>query len=219
MAGPPRASRLPKVDPAITRLVAGIIATAVLVWVGTRAARRATSARSELRLVEATLADFADLRKRYAPAVAAESIAWRRTMMELQDLGVGGDERLALTQSVALAAESAGLENVKVLIGEADTTARDGRPSRGGVGRKSASFGLTVEGRGGMAALLTFLGRLPRSVDATQVGMVRHPSEGASHRVSLVVYELTFDNDPSSGLRTPGERDAARGGGAARPGG
>ena len=207
-----------KIDPAITRLAAGILAIGVLGWSGLRAARRAEAARTELRTIEAALADFADLRKRYAPAVAAESIAWRRTWMELQDLGIVGDERLAVTQSVALAAESAGLRNVKVLISGADTTGQSERLSGRGVGRKPASFGLTVEARGGMAALLTFLGRLPHSVDATQLSMVRHPSGGASHTVSLVVHELTFDNDQPPPW-APAQRNGARDRGASRPGG
>ena len=215
---PPKAA-LAAVDPAITRLIVGVVAIGLLGWSGLRAARRAAAATSELKAVQATIADFAELRKRFAPAAAAESIAWRRTLMELQSLGVADDERLAITREVASAAESAGLQNVKVVIGEADTTGVAERLSKGGVGRKSASFGLTVEARGGMASVLTFLGRLPLSVTATSLGMQRDPAGGARHRVSLAVYELTFENDPPPGLWAPAQRDSAGAGRAARPGG
>lgn len=213
------ASLLAKLDPAITRLAAGLVAIGLLGWSGLRAARRTALADKEARTLNSTLSAFADFRKRYSPAAAAESIAWRRTWMELQDLGTSGDERLAMTQSVALAAESAGLRDVKVLIAGSDTTRVDKRHSKGGVGRRSASFSLNVECRGSMASILTFLGRLPPSVTATQLAMTRLVEGGARHRISLAVYEITFDNGPPTGLWAPAERRGDRARGDSRPGG
>lgn len=207
-----------KIDPALTRFVVGLLAIGLLGWAGLRAARRASATRAELRAASAALASFADLRQRYSPAVAAESIAWRRTWMELQDLGVVGDERLATAQFLARAAESAGMRDVKVHIAPPDTSSLAERLSRGGVGRKPASFSLSLEGRGGMTSVIALLGRLPHSVTATRLSMTRDGSS-ARHRLSFAVYELTFENGPPSGLWSPAERVGAGVGGSRRPGG
>lgn len=212
-------SLIAKVDPSITRLVFAIVAVGLLGWSGIKASRRGSAARDELKRAEATLASFASLRQRYEPAVAAESIAWRRTLMELQDLGVVGDERLAVTQRVARAAEFAGLRDVKVLIGPPDTTGSEERLSTEGVRRQPASFGLTVESRGGLRSVIAFLGQLPPSVAATQLSLIRRDGAGR-HRISLAVYELTFTNGPPpSNLWSSAERVSPRDGGSPRPGG
>jgi hypothetical protein len=214
----PGGSAMARLDPAITRLAVGLVAIGLLGWAGLRAARRGAAVRTELRTADMTLASFADLRRRYSPAVAAESIAWRRTWMELQDLGIVGDERLATAQFLARAAESAGLRDVKVHIAPPDTSSLAERLSRGGIGRKPASFGLSLEGRGGMSSVIALLGRLPHSVTATRLGMTRQGSS-ARHQLSFAVYELTFENGPPSGLWSPAERDGAGAGGGRRPGG
>ena len=101
--------------PSVTRLIAALAGSALLVWSGVRVSREGAVKRADLESARATLSTFADWRQRYQPAVAAESIAWRRTLMELHSLGVIGDERLALTQSVARAAEVAGLSTPEML--------------------------------------------------------------------------------------------------------
>ena len=201
---------LAKVSPAVTRLACGIIAVGILGWAGVRARQRGDTARSELRAVRAALDEFASLRQRYQPAAAAESISWRRTWMELQALGVVGDERLASTQEVARAAEAAGLNGVKVLIGPAGTKGGEKRLSTEGVERKPASYSLVVEGRGGMRSVIAFLGQLPPSVAPTQIGMARQAGS-ARHRISLAVYELQFTNGPppNSLWSSPERRTAA----------
>ena len=191
-------------NPAVTRLIAAVLGAGLLVWGGIHAARAGTANRAELRRAEATVATFADWRRRYRPAVAAESIAWRRTLMELQALGVIGDERLALTQAIARAAEIAGLRDVRVHIGAADTTGSDARLSTEGVRRQSAPFGLVVECRGNLQAVVSFLGELPASVAPTTLSLVRQDGRGR-HRLSLAVYELQFSNAPPT-LSSPLER-------------
>ena len=206
------------VTPAATRLLAAILGIGVLSWGGIHASRAGFARRAELREARATLETFAEWRRRYRPAVAAESIAWRRTFMELQDLGIVGDERLALTQVVARAAEFAGLRDVRVGITEQpDTTGSDARLSTEGVRRQSAPFGLMVECRGNLQAMVAFLGQLPPSVAPTALVLVRQDGRGR-HRVTLAVYELEFANAPQS-LRTPLERGAVARGGGGRSGG
>ena len=124
--------------------------------------------------------------------------------MELHALGVVGDERLSLTQTVTRAAEAAGLRDVRVLIGAADTTGLDTRLSTEGVRRQSAPFGLVVECRGNLQAIVTFLGELPSSVAPTTLSLVRQDGR-ARHRLSLAVYELQFLNGPPT-LWSPLER-------------
>lgn len=196
MAGPPRISmRIPAIDPAWTRFAACVLAAALLAWTGIRVWRVNGQRRQQLKQAEATLATFADWRRRFQPAVAAESIAWRRTLLELRAMGVVGDERLELTRYVARAAEEAGLRDVRVTIGPPDTTASSERLSTEGVGRKPASFSLLVECRGGLPAVVGFIGLLPPSVSATQLSLLRQDGQ-ARHRLSLGVYEVTFANGP-----------------------
>lgn len=201
---------LARVNPAVTRLICAVIAIGLLGWSGMRARQRGDAARTELRTARAALDEFASLKQRYRPAVAAESISWRRTWMELQALGVAGDEKLASTQQVARAAEYAGLSGVKVHIGPSDTTGAEKRLSTEGVERKSASYSLVVEGRGGMRSVIAFLGQLPPSVAPTQLTMARQ-SGSARHRISLAVYELLFTNGPppNSLWSSPERRPAA----------
>lgn len=202
---------------AVTRLVAALLGAFLMAWAGYRAARAGSARRADLRRAEATLATFADWRRRFEPAVAAESITWRRTLMELQALGIIGDERLALTQAVGRAAEIAGLRDVRVLIDSPDTTGSYERLSTEGVRRLSAPFGLVVECRGNLQAVVTFLGELPPSVAATNLSLVRQDGR-ARHRLSLAVYELQLSNGPSN-LWSPLERGNPRRVGAGRTGG
>jgi len=210
-------ARAAAIDPAVTRLVAALVGAGLLVWGGLHASRAGTANRADLRRAESTLATFAEWRRRYEPAVAAESIAWRRTLMELQSLGVIGDERLAVTQSVSRAAEAAGLRDVRVMIGVADTTGSDARLSTEGVRRQSAPFGLVVECRGNLQAVVAFLGELPPSVAPIALSLVRQDGT-ARHRVVLAVYELQFSNGPPT-LWSPLERSDSAGVGVSRFGG
>jgi hypothetical protein len=182
-------------SPPVTRLVAAVIGVSLLGWAGYRATQSGAARRADLRRAEATLATFADWRRRYEPAVAAESIAWRRTLMELQAIGVIGDERLALTRMVGRAAEAAGLRDVRVTIDAPDTTGSDERLSTEGVRRQAAPFGLVVECRGNMQGIVTFLGGLPSSVAPTSLSLVRQDGR-ARHRLLLAVYELQLSNGP-----------------------
>lgn len=188
-----------RASPALTRLIAAVVGIVVLSLAGIRASRAGAERRAELRSARVTLATFADWRRRYRPAVAAESIAWRRAWMEVRDLGVIGDERLAVTQHVARAAEFAGLQGVRVLIDGPDTTGSDARLSTSQVRRRPAAFGLVVECRGNLRSVLAFLGALPPSVAPTSVNLLRQDGAGsdARHRFTLAVYELDFENAPA----------------------
>jgi hypothetical protein len=205
------------VRPHVVFIVAGVLSIAILAWAGVRAWRLDNTRRDDLRRAEATLTTFAALRQRYEPAVAAESIAWRRTWLQLQELGVGPDERLSLTQRVARAAESAGLRSVRVHIEPADTAGLQARPSTEGVQSKLASYSLRVECRGSLEAVLGFLGQLPPSVAPTQLSLVRQDGR-SPHRISLAVYELTFTNGVPRGWSSLERSDPGAGDGS-RPGG
>lgn len=204
-------------NPTVTRLAAAALGAVLLLWSGVRVSRADSARQAELKRAQATLATFAEWKRRYEPAVAAESIAWRRTLMELQALGVIGDERLALTKSVSRAAEAAGLRDVKVLIDAPDTTGSDARLSTVGVRRQAAPFGLVVECRGNLQAIVSFLGELPPSVAPTNLNLVRQDGR-ARHRLLLAVYELQFSNGSAS-LSTPLERSNPRRVGVGRVGG
>ena len=211
-----------RLTPFVTRLAAAILGIVVLAWAGSRASRAGFERRAAFRQARTTLATFADWRSRYRPAVAAESIAWRRAWMEVRDLGVLGDERLAVTQHVARAAEFAGLQSVRVTIEEPDTTGSEARLSTREVRRRTAPFGLVVECRGNLQSVLAFLGALPPSVAATSMSLVRQDGK-ARHRLTLAVYELDLDNVPTPTVPSvslaPVERRAASGSGGDRAGG
>jgi hypothetical protein len=207
---------LASVNPAVTRLLAAAFGIGVLAWGGLSASRAGAARRVELKQLQGVLSTFEGWRRRFRPAIAAESIAWRRTMLQLQSLGVVGDERLALTRSITVAAEAAGLTDVRVWVQGPDTTGSAERLSTEGVLRQSAPFGLSVECRGNLQAVVAFLGELPPSVAPTQLILVRQDGR-ARHRLTLAVYELEFSNDPTS-LWTPVERRDLRPGGGDRSG-
>jgi hypothetical protein len=200
------------ITPALTRLIAALLGVMVLAWAGIRATKSGNARRADLKRAETTLGTFVEWRRRFEPAVAAESIAWRRTLMELQALGVIGDERLAVTQVVGRAAEVSGLRDVRVLIDPPDTTASDARLSTEGVRRQLAPFSLVVECRGNLQAVVAFLGELPPSVAPINLSLVRQDGR-ARHRLSLAVYELQLSYGFPSTIGTPVERgDVYRGG-------
>ncbi len=212
---------MPKIDPALSVLAAALVVIGVLTWSGFRSARAAGERRVALTRAQTELAGFEDLRARYAPAVAAESLSWRQTWMRLRDIGVLGGDRLGLTGAVSRVAEESGLRDVRVLIGPPDTTGVETRLSTGGIRRKPAPFSLLVEARGGMQSVIGFIGRLPPSVAVTQLSLVQQDG-GRRHRISLAVYELEFTNGPPSipsDLWSPVERGAPGGGDGGRPGG
>ena len=215
--GHPEATTRTRFRPELALIVAGTAAVVLLAFSGMRAWRLDTSRRLELRRAESTLETFADLRRRYEPAVAAESIAWRRTWLQLQELGVGGDERLSLTQRVTRSAEAAGLRNVRVLIEEPDTAGQQPRLSTDGVQSKPAPYSLRVECHGGLESVIAFLGQLPPSVAPTRLSLLRQDGRG-QHRITLAVYELTFDNGVPPGWSAL-ERGSGGAGGNDRPGG
>ena len=194
MTSPATASAKKAVDPAILRLLVATLAVALFAWGGTRSWRAKSAVQRDLDHANTTLSSFADLRRKYQPAVAAESISWRRTWMAVLELGVVGDERMTMAHSITRSAESAGLRDVRVLITSADTTGSDRRLSTEGVRRKSAPFGITVQSHGGLRPVVAFLGLLPPSVAATHIDVARQ--DGGTNSITLAVYELQFANNP-----------------------
>ena len=207
-----------RLSPAVTRIAAALLGTAVLLLAGLRARRAGEERRTQLRAAESTLATFADWRRRFQPAVAAESISWQRTWMEVRDLGIVGDERVALTQHVARVAEFAGLRSVRVMIGAPDSTGAEARLSTSSIRRQPASFGLVVDCRGSLQSIVSFLGGLPPSVAVTGMRLVRQ-NGAARHRLTLAVYELDFNDIAPPVAGAPAERRTAAGGGRDRAGG
>ena len=202
--------------PPVVLLAVAVFALVLLAGVGIRAWKLDSARQVDLRRAESVLSSFADLKRRYVPAVAAESIAWRRTWLDLQELGVGSSEQpLVLTQRVARSAEDAGLTAVKVHIEAPDTL---GKPfTAEGVQSKPASYSLRVECRGGLASVLAFLDQLPPSVSPTQFSLMRQDGRGP-HRISLAVYELTL-TDGAAADWSSSERGGAGVGRGDRPGG
>ena len=184
--------------------------------VGYRAWKLDAARQLELRRAQSVLSSFADLRRQYVPAVAAESIAWRRAWLQLQELGVGNEPALSLTQRVTRSAEDAGLTGVRVLVEGPDTLGQE-RVSTEGVQSKPASYSLRVECRGGLPAVLAFLGQLPPSVAPTRLSLVRQDGRGP-HRISLAVYEITLTNGAPADWSSM-ERGSAGVGRSDRPGG
>lgn len=217
MTTPVRPSTPASLPPHLVLLLAGVLATALLAWSGTRSAKLSAARARDLTRAQSTLASFADLRRRYEPAVAAESIAWRRAWLQLQELGVASGERLNLTTQVTRAAEDAGLRDVRVLIAAPDTTGQQPRLSTEEAQSTPAPYSLRVECRGGLESVLAFLDHLPPSVAATRLSLVRQDGQ-AAHRISLAVYEFTFTNGVPSGWSSI-ERGSVGSGGSRRPGG
>jgi hypothetical protein len=197
MAPPSRRLRLGALSPAMTRLIFAGLGAAILAWTGLRVTASGNANRIALREARAALARYDGWRRAYQPPSATEPAAWRRSGMEAQQLGIVGDERLELTQAISRAAEIAGLRDVRVRVVPSDTTGSEARLSTEGVQRSPASFGLLVEGRGSLQAMANLLGRLPSSVAATNLHLVRQDGR-ARHQLQLAVYEVSFSNGISS---------------------
>ena len=210
-------TRVLGISPVVTRLAVTGLGVALLAWAGIRTSRTAEAKRGQLRQADSVLTTFADWRRRYRPVVAAESIAWGRTRLQVERLGVLGDERLALTRMITQAAEAAGLQDVRVRIQPPDTTGSAARLSTEGVLRRTAPFGLSVEGRGSLQAMVAFLGELPPSVAPTDLVLVRQDGR-ARHRLTLAVYEIELLNGSPADW-TPQERGDSRRVGVNRVGG
>lgn len=204
------------VSPAHSRLLFSALAALLLGWTALRVTKAGDAHRAALRDVRASLAAIQAWRGDFRAAAPAESLTWRRATVEAQELGVAGDERLALTQAIARTAEAAGLRDVRVRAVPPDTTGAEARLSSEGVLRQPAPFGLLVECRGSLQAVVTLLGQLPPSVAATSIELVRQDGR-ARHRLMLAVYELGFANVTSHG--SPAERGNSRPGRAGRGGG
>jgi hypothetical protein len=210
---------LDTITPAHSRLLSAAAAAVLLAWTAVSITRTGNAHREALREARATLAAFEGWRRGYRPPEAAESLAWRRTRMEVQELGIAGDERLALTQAISRAAEAAGLRDVRVRVAPADTTGSEARLSTEGVRRQPAPFGLLVECRGNLQAVVNLLGQLPPSVAVTSLELMRQDGgRPARHRLVLAVYELSLSNaTPTFG--SPSERGNAPDRGGAGLGG
>ena len=213
--------RMPRISPSVTLIVSAFLTIGILTWSGLRSGKAASARKGELSRMRGELAGFEDLNRRYAPAVAAESLSWRQTWVQLRDLGVYGDDRLGMTGTVSRVAEESGLRDVRVLLGPPDTTGVEKRLSTEGIRRKAAAFSLLVEARGGMRSVIAFIGQLPPSVAVTRLSLVKQDGR-QRHRISLAVYELELSNGsppPTSDLWPPVEPGAPVGGDGGRPGG
>jgi hypothetical protein len=214
--------RLAEITPAHSRFVFAALAVVLLAWTAARVTRAGKAHRAALRDARASLATLDSWRRGFRAPVAAESLAWRRTTMEAHELGIAGDERLALTQAISRAAEAAGLRDVRVRLAPPDTTGSEARLSTEGVRRQPASFSLLVEFRGSLQAVVNLIGQLPPSVAATSMTLVR-PDAGAGvgrarHRLTLAVFEISVLNDTPI-LGSPSERGDSPGGSDGRVGG
>jgi hypothetical protein len=202
--------RLDEVTPAHSRFAFAAVSAILLAWTAARVTRTGNAHRAALRDARASIAVLDEWRRGFQPPAAAESLAWRRAAMDASELGIAGDERLELTRAVSRAAEAAGLRDVRVRVSPPDTTGSEARLSTEGIRRQPAPFGLLVECRGNLQALVNLLGQLPPSVAATSLHLVRQDDRGrARHRLVLAVYELSFSHGTPS-LGSPSERGDSR---------
>lgn len=202
--------RLDEVTPAHSRFVFAALSAMLLAWTVARVTRTGNAHRAALREARASIAVLDSWRRGFQPPAAAESLAWRRATMKANELGITGDERLELTQAISRAAEAAGLRDVRVRLSPPDTTGSEARLSTEGVRREPAPFGLLVECRGNLQAVVNLLGQLPPSVAATSLHLARQDDRGrARHRLTLAVYELSFSHVTPS-LGSPSQRGNPR---------
>jgi hypothetical protein len=211
--------RLASLSPAHSRFAFAAVSAILLAWTAARVTRAGNAHRAALSDTRQTIAMLDSWRRGFEAPAPAESLAWRRAALDANELGIAGDERLALTQAISRAAESAGLRDVRVRVSAADTTGSEARLSTEGVRRQPATFGLLVECRGNLQAVVNLLGQLPPSVAATSLHLVRQDDRGrARHRIVLAVYELSFSHGIPT-LGSPLERRNPRDGSDGRIGG
>jgi len=135
----------------------------------------------------------------FVPASSAEMLAWRAVEDRVRTLGTFPDERLALAERIAAAAEGGGMRGVRVLFLSADSAGAGGftRPTVGRIAFRPADYSLVLQGHGSLDAVHRALVALPPSVLVRHVALVRE--EGA---VRLSAQILVFER--SEAHATPG---------------
>ena len=179
-------------------------------WVGLSAQRARTRLTLDAIRLESDAARLEQWRREFRPVSATEAMRWRLVDANLTSLGVASSERVLVAETVARAAEEAGMVDVRVRFTAGDSSqgvaAREQR-----MGTRTlhpASYGLALHARGSYEGLVRLIGALPPSVAVWRVTSTREDGVIA-HALALAVFEAVDGNGSANTTIRSGGDDAA----------
>jgi hypothetical protein len=171
-----------------------IVASAI---VGVAAQRQRSSLTLELNRLRADSSEVANFRAAFRPATLEPT-----TLPDSMATSVDRAERVTLAQDIATAAEGAGLRDVRVRFGGADSSgsAPPPLPQVTADPPTVASYTLVLECSGGLGAVLSVVTHLPPSIALERLSAVGDKGNGASYLLAFAVLERPKDSkDPKAG--------------------
>ena len=171
--------------------VTGLAVLAIVVALVLGVKAKGQRAQDEImeRRMSATYDQIQQVQRGFQAGTPLEVDRWKR-LADSQSVAISHAQRLSLAQRVTLAAQNAGLQNVRVRFGPADSSgALAVRPAVGGRTVSAANYTLVIECEGGFARLLTFVNYIPAVVSIQHVSAARFGS-ATMYRVTLAVYEV-----------------------------
>ena len=207
------ALRFSDLGPAFSRHAAVVEVSAVAalalglsLWLGVKAKRQRVEYAAGVERLRSLAQQVDQIRATFKPLTDAEGTKGGAPD-DSSGAAIAHTARLALAQSVAQAAEQAGLTGVRVQFLPADSASLPPRPQVGSRPVSAAAYLLAVECDGGFGTLLTFVSNLPSVVTLERIGAIRARSSGIGgtggagtgsatvhYRVNLGVYEFANDN-------------------------
>lgn len=166
-----------------------LLAIIVALLLGEKAKGQRAQDEITQRRLATTYEQMQQVQRGFQPGTPVEAGRWK-LLADSQWLAISHTQRLSLAQRVTLAAENAGLQNVKVRFGPADSSgALVPRPAVGGRAVSAANYTLVIDCEGGFARLLTFVNYIPAVVSIQHVSAAR-VGPATRYRVTLAVYEV-----------------------------
>lgn len=153
--------------------LAGVTALVVALsaWTSCNAAKIATDAETGIQEAVAIRETATRFSTQFMPASSAESDEWARTTLEAAAFGSPEPSRLSLAQTVSRIAEVAGLSRARASFTPADSVGYADARVLGDLAFNPASYGLRLEGSGGVGAVGRVILRLPPATEITAVSL------------------------------------------------
>lgn len=171
----------------VTGLAVLVIVVALLL--GVKAGGQRAQDDLTRRRLSSTYDQMQQVQRGFQPGTPLEVSRWK-VLADSQWLAISHAQRLSLAQHLTLAAENAGLQNVRVRFGPADSSgALPQRPAVGGRAVNAANYTLVIDCEGGFARLLTFVNYIPAVASVQHISAARAGS-ATRYRVTLAVYEV-----------------------------
>jgi hypothetical protein len=181
--------------PFVEQIAAAVLVASVAVVLGLRARDRFIAIRLQQGRVSAEITAISRFRQAFRSAPNGRDSLRVAAASDSVVLGVPRRLRLSLAQTVALAAEEAGLRDVRIRFGGTDTAYVPPRSASGPSPVVVADYTVSLECSGGFADVLTFVSKLPVTVSLSRLRAAREPGNARGHFfLTFAVYQSANDN-------------------------